>query len=521
MSQGPAPSRAAGHPPYDTKKTFSPPMPRTLPPIQDERLSNSPQNGTYRSSTLQQSSNSSVSDSPNGSSSRPAGPVGMQNLLNPSGQDFSTNTSRRRSADHFDLPSSTGLATPQMPVSGTSQSPRGNSLPSLTPPSSSIYPSHAGQPSRRIMTPHTSSVYNGHSATIGLPSGTIDATKSPFLGSQEQPLTAGYSGHPVVSKGLIGPSGGPVPNRSPPARPGSGALQLQGTQERRSSAGGVSTQLPGSQSNSPSTSYSSYSRYSRTPPAPHAVVATTQPSSFFAPHRDGKSATTTSMPQRYESKEAFGRVAGSSGHSTLQLMTLDTEQGPIQVPVDVTAASKVADEKRKRNATASHRFRQRRKEKERETSQNIAKLEHQIRELAEERDYYRLERDFFRTVASNDKGPARLPPRPPSPRQVRLAQLNGENGVFHDGHWHANEEGSRHGRNTRRRTSGYTPTTDVVPPVNPGPVPLPRFGSLIPNPSETADQRLTPNIRNTLPGPPAGAFDSATHAQYGRAWKPS
>ena len=48
----------------------------------------------------------------------------------------------------------------------------------------------------------------------------------------------------------------------------------------------------------------------------------------------------------------------------LQLMTLDTQQGPIQVPVDVTAASKVADEKRKRRATVAHRFRQRRVKKE-------------------------------------------------------------------------------------------------------------------------------------------------------------
>ena len=78
--------------------------------------------------------------------------------------------------------------------------------------------------------------------------------------------------------------------------------------------------------------------------------------------------------------------------STSQMMTLETDKGPIQVPIDVQAASKVADEKRKRNATASHRFRQNRKEKERETMQKIADFEQQIREL-EERDNKQIERE--------------------------------------------------------------------------------------------------------------------------------
>lgn len=103
-----------------------------------------------------------------------------------------------------------------------------------------------------------------------------------------------------------------------------------------------------------------------------------------------------------------GPPGSSTGGGSYQMMTLDTENGPIQVPVDVQAASKVADEKRKRNATASHRFRQRRKEKERETSQNIAKLEQQIREMEEEREHYRRERDYFREMATRNPGHAHL-----------------------------------------------------------------------------------------------------------------
>ena len=78
-----------------------------------------------------------------------------------------------------------------------------------------------------------------------------------------------------------------------------------------------------------------------------------------------------------------------------QLMTFDTDQGPIEVPVDVQAASKMADEKRKRDAGASTRFRQRWKEEEREYSLTISKLENQVREISSEKEYYRTKRDYF------------------------------------------------------------------------------------------------------------------------------
>ena len=163
-------------------------------------------------------------------------------------------------------------------------------------------------------------------------------------------------------------------------------------------------------------------------------------------------------------------------------MTLDTENGPIQVPVDVQAASKVADEKRKRNATASHRFRQRRKEKERETSQNISKLETQLREMEEERDYYRGERDYFRNVASRIPGPgqAHLLPRPLSPKQRRQASMGGAI-PFGDMQFQGSENGNRNaGRNTRRRTSSYVPPSGP-PPQSEVPTPVPHYHQTLPN----------------------------------------
>jgi 3-phosphoglycerate kinase len=73
-----------------------------------------------------------------------------------------------------------------------------------------------------------------------------------------------------------------------------------------------------------------------------------------------------------------------------QLMTFDTDQGPIQVPVDVQAASKMADETQAQ--CRSLRAIPTTAERRREASQTIAKLEQQIRESNEERDFYRHER---------------------------------------------------------------------------------------------------------------------------------
>ena len=524
MSQGLGFSRTAGPPINNTKRTLSPQVSRTLPPVQDDRQAENSRTTGYIPALSQNIPTSQTAEHPNRSTSRSTGPVGMQNLLNPSGQITPTDPSRRRSADHLNPTS--GPMTPQLPPPVLSQSSSNKPLPSITPPLNGTYPLLAGQPPRRILTPRTS-LHGAQSTTAGIPNATIDATKSPFIGARDQTNVISTQSHsqPSTSQGPALAettySVAPSFNRSPSGgKPIAGSLQLQNLHERRVSTGALS-QPPGSQSNSPSTSYSSYSRFSNTPPAPHAVVATSQPSSFFAPH-NGKGAPGPTASRNNDRKETFGSVASSIGHGAMQLMTLDTEQGPIQVPVDVTAASKVADEKRKRNATASHRFRQRRKEKERETSNNIAKLEHQIHELAKERDYYRLERDYFRNVAVCELGQVRLPPRPPSPRQTRLGPQTGENGVLREGHWSGQEEHSNHGRNTRRRTSTYIPATGDVAPINAGP-PQQRYGSITSNPSGGVEQRAATDSRAPMPSLQImnnGPFDPSAHTTYNRVWKP-
>ncbi|KAI4203335.1 MAG: hypothetical protein LQ346_001806 [Caloplaca aetnensis] len=159
---------------------------------------------------------------------------------------------------------------------------------------------------------------------------------------------------------------------------------------------------------------------------PNAIIETRQPLALLP--RDQASALTgstgepqshlpapftssdpaTTSPQLAFDKEAFHVP------SRYEIFTFETAQGPIQMPVDVQAASQGANEKRKRNATASHRFRQRRKEKENENSRKISGLEAQLREMTEEKEHYQRERDFLHDVVLKNR--IFIPSRPLSPR---------------------------------------------------------------------------------------------------------
>lgn len=469
--------------------------------------------------------------------------VGLQHLLNPMAADATEKTNRRRNADHFDVPQKPYGGTPQMSSATMRASPGAVILPSITPPPISSYPDLARSSARRTLTPGTPSTYIT-ALTAFNPPGTIDAKKSPFGASRDVNNAMGHDfpRHRESSVGAMGPGlGYPFVNpaaQSPPGRRASMGSSMdliprQPSAERRVSVGGIS-QIQTAQSDSPSTTYSSYSQFSHTPPVPLPNMGGHPSSSagYFPPSYTVTGGVTGGYPSsEAHAKEAFSPRTTSLGPNTYHLMTLNTEQGPIQVPVDVQAASKVADEKRKRNATASHRFRQRRKEKERETSQNIAKLEHQVRELAEEKEFYRLERDFFRSVAKTTPGQPPIGPRPTSPRLLRLAP-QGAPGGYSNAQWQAADDSSRTGRNTRRRTSSYVPPQGLVPPTNVPPPPLPtgpptgmapaptgRHMPMAPSASGTGDA----GNRSRLPGPghlTVGPYDPNAAANYENAWKP-
>ncbi|KAK2020513.1 hypothetical protein LX32DRAFT_318583 [Colletotrichum zoysiae] len=107
------------------------------------------------------------------------------------------------------------------------------------------------------------------------------------------------------------------------------------------------------------------------------------------------------------------------------VVRLPGEEGGILIPVDVHQASKQADEKRQRNAGASARFRQRKKERDQEQIANLQKLEQRsrdlearLRDMTQERDFYRDERNRLRDVVLRTplSDMANGPPSPTSPR---------------------------------------------------------------------------------------------------------
>ena len=524
MSQGPTVSRSPSSPYQSTRPSLTTSREsRTLPPI-NESYDTRNSKSVGSSQTANPNVPVSAVQTPAGSEQRTSRTIGLSNLLNPTARDAPESQSRRRNAEHFDMPSGLfGTGPRTLPTSFT-PSPSMTTLPSITPPPVPNYPVPMDHAQRRILTPRSPSAYASAPSSFNIPKGTIDAKKSPFGASRELNtiLTPDIQSVPEAS---MGSSSGGVPHlfpgpsaRSPPDRRTSvGSIQLHPSVERRASVGATS-QVHASQSDSPTTSYSSYSQFSRTPPVPMPNASNNQPSStgYFPASYNATSSATTRSQSGFDSKDSYSPVGSSMGQTTYQMMTLDTDQGPIQVPVDVQAASKVADEKRKRNATASHRFRQRRKEKERETSQNIAKLEHQLREVVEEKEFYRAERDYFRSLVKNSAGQAHVAPRPPSPRQVRHAQL-GAAATYANSQWQAPDEGNRNVRNTRRRTSSYVPAQGLAPPTNNPPPHIPRHPHITSNP-----ENMDGNNRSRLPGPlslQTGTFDAAPPPNYDDGWK--
>ena len=180
---------------------------------------------------------------------------------------------------------------------------------------------------------------------------------------------------------------------------------------RRASTGAHRFGHDPSCSASPSTSYSDFIQSRATSPATQSGHARTSHPSDAPPistHGGG-------VP-----------ISSSTGPTVYQMLTLNTGAGTVQLPVDMQAASRVADEKRRRNAGASARFRQRRKEKEREASTTISRLEQQVKDLGDAVEYWRNEATFHRNDATSlrtalsGKGiDVHFHQRAPSPRSRR------------------------------------------------------------------------------------------------------
>jgi len=163
-------------------------------------------------------------------------------------------------------------------------------------------------------------------------------------------------------------------------------------------------------------------------------------------------------------------AAGGSAslQNAYRLLTLETDQGSFDIPVDVMGASRQADEKRRRNAGASARFRQRKKDKESASTKEIDDMRQQIHELGEDAEFYRQERDYLVSALYNTSEGERHFPRRPSPRQYRNARESSEMdleytpgpSVASDPHSNFEEDGDEL-RYTRRRVTSSIPS-DIV-----------------------------------------------------------
>ena len=475
MSQRPAASRPASRSPPDGRKITLPPVQlredvqqggRQVEPQQQEQLEGrglpahapqplpSPQYGRPLQPT------------PSGEDWRSglSRDLGVRSILNPIEPEGVSSSGRRMRVGESASPLS-AVGHPQYAASPTtaSQSTFAGQQPAVgTPP---IQPSYSTTfpRGRQMLTPRSP---RNVSAGRGRGQGTIDASRSPFLTGRSHVYTA-EPGQSATSE---------VPRM--PTPPGQTQSQQHygfrpaPTPGRTSSAMHAHGPPPQSQSASPSISQSSQNpSSSQTSPASYAHKVGPPPStqahfpgSIFAqaggggqfaagPGEQAGSSSTTEGPysasqppptQQQAQPGSSSTVSSASASASasrqtsasdpIQVLTINTLEGVYNVPVDVHQASRVADEKRARNAGASARFRQRRKEKEKEANNIIEKLQQQARELEsklreveQERDFYRAERDRFRDIVFRTPEMKHLAVQAPlSPRSMRTGSFQGQ-----------------------------------------------------------------------------------------------
>lgn len=378
---------------------------------------------------------------------------GVHSILNPPEPEVRSASERQPSGFPVESPS-TGHSRPPStfepsPASTAStahystQQPHMDSLP--------ISESTGGNLSmaRKILTPR--SPLRTFSGTRSVGGQFIDATRSPFLsGRSRNYLPDQRVDSPAISTPPSATSSHPQTHYGfPPTATSS----MSGRRASEESMHGRS-QMPPSQSASPNIPMTSQNPISaQASPAGFSYQRVTQPpvsgsyypgSSFAHMQHPGGRQEERATPEGPYSSQAPSQSSIPSvsaqrhtpSSDSIQIFTISTAGGPINVPVDVHQASKSADEKRKRNAGASARFRQRRKDKEKEATTNIDKLNQQardlerhLREVEGERDFYKSERDRLRDVVYQTPEIRHHAQGRPSPRLIQSTTFRGQDSV--------------------------------------------------------------------------------------------
>ena len=135
-----------------------------------------------------------------------------------------------------------------------------------------------------------------------------------------------------------------------------------------------------------------------------SLVATVQPGGVMQSQGLRGGPYVTAITKAQDSSGSAVSSKQTSASDPIQIMTITSSECSYDWPVDVRVASRAADEKRARVAGASARFRQRQKEKETEANKVIARQERRIKELEQERNFYRDDRDRLRDVVLQTPG---------------------------------------------------------------------------------------------------------------------
>ncbi len=365
--------------PFDQKASEAPSIPSgNLPSIQPDHPSAVPQDVPQRAPSAH---NVSMRPTPPPSSTPPerrlSGSIGVEHLLNPTAEDTTSAGGRQHDGEGTDslrtapMAAMSRLAAPSLPPTSMRKNPPEDNitLPSITPALMNMSP-HSLTRSNAWQPP---SVHSRDQASTLMGSGPLPPSEIVAAPSM---LCAAHT--PSASQPRSAPQLRQVTQRGPNP---STYPRIQTPFDRSGNLAALAN--PASRNSSPTM----HSPRNSPPSALSQVASTGEPRFLFsAPFTSTDPAST--MPQLAFDKEAFNAPTSKAlSQSQCQMLTLETKQGPIQIPIDVQAASRVADEKRKRNATASHKIRKRRKDKEQKTSNNISNIEAQVREMTKERDF--------------------------------------------------------------------------------------------------------------------------------------
>jgi hypothetical protein len=574
MSQRPPASRPASRSPSDAQRIAFPPvqvrdeLEQDGRQVEGQQLEPFDSRGHSHTLPSPQSVRTQASTPGEDWRSGPLRDLGVHSILNPTVPQGTPSSSRRVSSGNTASPLSVAGPASQLGASPTTDTPfpfPGHEASTGTPPTQeglrATSPHGRGTPvPRRILTPRSLAARVGRGSQ---PPGIIDVQRSPFLSSRNrsymaEPGTSAASEVPPMptaqerSQAYYGyPGSAQTPDRRTISMP---IMQAPGPAPL-SQTGSPIVSTPSANPTASQTSLAPFP-YPGGPPPPSS--SSYYPGSTFAPQvvpQGGGAlqyqapASSTQGPYSRAPSVSAGSTVGSVGSARqtsasdpIQVLTINTSQGSYRVPVEVHQASRLADEKRARNAGASARFRQRRKEKEREASTTIEKMQHQtrelerrIREVEQERDFYRGERDRMRDVLTRTPETRHLVMQgPPSPQTLRTGSYHNSTSLSQPPQPHAAtsftpQEPALSERAPRRRRTGPSgeftnvayplPPASTLPPVQSG---YPSQGGMILPPLRMEATSTQPTTGTNIPpvtttGPPP-SFGPSARGGYERGW---